>query len=352
MTGNSILIISPSWIGDVIMSMPAVQMLRAAHPQADLTVLCKPGVVDLWNMHPVPNAVLSQEKTNRLLSTAQTLRQRAFDRACILPNSFRSAWIPFLAGIPHRSGFRGQWRRGLLTDIIARPAGHQQFEAMNILGVQGDPPLPQLRIPAAGFQTLEKKIEQLPTLGKTAVKWFQNQDKPLITLLPGAARGPAKRWPPQYFLELARRLRAEDDAAVFLGGGPEDVSACEEIASRAGDGVLSLAGRTNLFEWAALLKRSRCVVANDSGGMHLAAAVGTPVAAIFGITDPRKTGPLGRAAVLQQSTVRSRAVARRSSQAAEALAAVSPADVLDAVRTLLSSADLVPPAERATTGSI
>lgn len=302
------------------MSMPALQMFRAEYPDATITILTKPKLLSLWKMHPAIDFFQCLEKTSRLFPMIGKLRHEHFDRAYILPNSFRSALVPFLAGVPKRIGFSGQWRRWMLTDLIARPEGHQQFEAMNILGVQGEPPAPQLRVPEESFQTLEEKLQNFPNLGNG-----------LITLLPGAARGPSKRWPAEHFVMLAKRLHTELGVQIVLSGGPDDAAVCGEIAALAGNGAVSLAGQTTIPEWAALLKRSDCVVSNDSGGMHLATAVGTKVVAIFGMTDPAKTGPLGNAVVLQKSEFRSRRIARDSAEAVRALASVSPDEVFTAV---------------------
>lgn len=317
--GESILMVSTNWIGDAIMSMPALQMFRAAHPDSQITVLARPLIRSLWQMHPDVNHFQTMEEA---FPTIGKLRQTHFDRAYIFPNSFRSAFVPFMAGVPRRIGVSGQWRRLMLTEPVSLSGGHQQFEYMKILGVQGAPPAPQLRVPAESFQTLEEKLQIFPMVGK-----------PLITLLPGAARGPSKRWPPEHFVRLAKKLRDTLGALVVLGGGPDDAAVCGEIAAQTG--AFSLAGQTTIPEWAALLKRSACVVSNDSGGMHLATAVGTPVVAIFGITDPKKTGPLGRSVVLQESTVQRRDIARNSEEAARALAAISPDRAFDAVAKLL-----------------
>jgi heptosyltransferase-2 len=320
MSGESVLVVSTNWIGDAVMSMPALQLFRRAHPDAEITVLARPLIRSLWAMHPAVNRL---ETMAEPLPTAHRLRQARFDRVYILPNSFRSAFVPFMAGVPRRIGTCGQWRRLLLTDVIRFEGGHQQFENMNIFGVQGDPPPPQLVVPSESFQSLEKKLGGVPISGKT-----------VITLLPGAARGPSKRWPTEYFTLLAKRLRDELKAHVLLGGGPDDAAVCDGIAAQTG--AVSLAGKTTIAEWAALLKRSDCTVANDSGGMHLATAVGTPVVGIFGITDPAKTGPLGRSVVLQESRVQSRKIARNSEEAVHALAAIRPARVFDAVTSLLN----------------
>ncbi len=315
MADKSILIISTNWIGDVIMTMPAVQIFRQENPEVKITVLAKPGTISLWKMHPAVNAFETLDKTSTHLPTIEKLKSSKFDCAYIFPNSFRAAYIPFRAGIKKRVGARGHWRSFMLTNVIPLGNGHQQFESMNILGVQGEPPLPQLVVPDVKFEGLGGRR--------------------IVTLLPGAARGPSKRWPPERFIELAKRLRDELGVKIILSGGPDDAESCAEMAKILGPEVISLAGKTTIPEWAALLKQSDCVVANDSGGMHLAAAVGTPVVGIFGITDPKKTGPLGQSLILQKSAEQSRNVARDSDAARLALEAVTPGEVYAAVTSLL-----------------
>lgn len=312
MAAESILIVSNNWVGDAIMSMPAVQLFCEENPDVKITLLAKPGVMNLWEMH---SAIDEYQLLEKPFATVRKLKLFYFDRAYILPNSFRSAFIPFMARVPKLIGASGHWRSAMLTETIRLGDGHQQFEAMNILGVQGEPPVPQLNVPEKSFQGLDSGC--------------------VVTLLPGAARGPSKRWPPECFIALAKKVRDELGATVVLSGGPDDAASCAEMAKAIGPNVLNFAGKTTLPEWAALLKQSDCVVANDSGGMHLAAAVGTPVVGIFGITDPNKTGPLGRHVVLQKSRTQKRDVARDSEEAIQALAAVKLEEVFGAVCQLL-----------------
>jgi heptosyltransferase II len=315
MSDKSILIVSTNWVGDAIMSLPAVQILRGEDPDVRITVLAKPGVAALWEMHSAVNSVVVWNKKSGNKKTIDALRKASFDSAYILPNSFRSAYVALRAGISKRIGARGHWRSWMLSDIIRLGEGHQQFETMNILGVQGDPPTPELNVPSATFDELTGKR--------------------VVTLLPGAARGPSKRWPTERFVELAKKLRDDPDVTVVLSGGPDDAASCDEMVKQIGEGVVNLAGKTSIPAWAALLKQSDCVVANDSGGMHLAAAVGTPVVAIFGVTDPLKTAPLGLHVILQKSDVQNRAVKRDSDEAIRALSAVLVCEVYDAVQELI-----------------
>ena len=322
MAVDSVLIVSTNWIGDAVMGMPALQCFRRENPESKITVLTKLGLKALWEMHPNIDDVLIMGKP---IPTARKLRGMHFDRSYIFPNSLRSAFVPWLAGVPNRRGFRGHWRHLLLNEIITPPDGHQQYEYKAILGVEGELSAPQLNVPDKSTKAI---IEKLSGYGV-------DDNAPLITLLPGAARGPSKRWPTEHFIELAKKLRSSAGASVILGGGPDDAVACDDIAAAAGEGVFNLAGKTTVPEWSALLKISDCVVSNDSGGMHLATAVESPVVGIFGITDPEKTGPLGKSKVLKKGTLSNRNIARSSEEAAGALGSITSNEVYEAVCGLL-----------------
>lgn len=317
-----ILIIGLNWIGDAIMSMPALQACRAENPDAHIAILVKPYLKPFWEMHTVPDQILTLEKMG---TTISKVREYGFDTACILPNSFRSALIPAMAGIRRRIGFKGDHRRLLLTKVVPVAGGHQSNEYYPILAPHSQDlvkEFPELNIPEAAFQTLEGKV---PDLGNYAV------------LMPGAARGASKMWPLNHFEQLARMLLDQTDLQLVFAGGGGDAPACEALSKTLGDRTQSVAGKTSLQEWAALLRGASVAVANDSGGMHLAAAVDTPVVGIYGITDPDKTGPLARNyRVVQNSTVKARDIARNSDLAAEALASISPDQVFEAVRELLA----------------
>jgi heptosyltransferase-2 len=317
MKAERILIVGLNWIGDAVMSMPALQACRAELPDAHITLLVKPYLKPLWQMHAVPDDILCLDKTR---STIAMLRAGKFDRACILPNSFRSAFLPAMAGIPQRIGLRGELRRWILTRALKPAGGHQSNEYFPILApasLDGPHDRPQLTIPDAAGQSLAAKVTRLENC---------------ITLMPGAARGASKMWPLEHFEALGKALLSKLECPIVLAGGSGDAPACEALAESLGSRALSLAGKTGLQEWAALLGRSRVAVANDSGGMHLAAAVGTPVVGIYGMTDPEKTGPLGeRCKVIQNSAVRNRDIARDSEEARQALESIAPETVLDAV---------------------
>lgn len=307
-----ILIVGLNWIGDAIMSMPAIQACRAENPSASITMLCKPYLKPLWEMHADIDQILTLGGVGE---TVAKIKGGTFDEALILPNSFRSAFLPTMAGIPQRIGLRGEWRALMLTQLIPLAGGHQSNEYFPILAPQGADlvrEFPHLNVPDASFPELAS----------------------YVVLMPGAARGASKMWPLDHFEELALRILNATDYQVVFSGGPSDAEACEALATKLG--VVNLAGKTNLKEWAALLKGARVAVANDSGGMHLAAAVGTPVVGIYGITDPEKTGPLAQAyRVIQNSDLKHRDISRNSEAAAQALASITPDQVLAAAQELL-----------------
>ncbi len=326
-----ILVCGTNWVGDTVMSMPALQALRAAAPDAWICLLAKPRVAPLWTLSPVPDEVLELSPGWRgVRAAARAARAASFTRAYVLPHSVRAALVPWLAGIPLRIGLRGGIRDPLLTRAIAPPTeparAHQAWESLRLFGLDGNGaalPPPALSLPARTRAAACAALAPLP--------------RPVVGLLPGAARGPAKRWPVTRFAALAQRLAAERECGVVALGTAGEAADCAAIAAAAGTRGLSLAGRSDLIGWAALLAACDLVVANDSGGMHLAAALGVPVVAIFGATDPRRTGPLGRSATLVQAPgiARDRDVARRSRRAQRALSIIEPETVFDACAAAL-----------------
>jgi heptosyltransferase-2 len=327
-----ILVCGVNWIGDSVMSMPALQAFRRLHPDAEITLLVKPAVRALWELHSTPDRLLVLEPGLKgVWRTARRLRSLRFQAAYILPHSFRSALVPFLAGIPERVGMPGHGRDWMLTRRLPprQVAGspHQSYEYLELLAPeQAGQPVepPALRIPDAVCRKMANRLAGFP--------------RPRIGLIPGAARGPSKQWPAGHYVELGRRLAAARPCGLLVFGAPAEAPVCEEVASRIGPAALSLAGKVTVAEWAALLAQCDVVVANDSGGMHVAAAAGAGVVALFGHTDPARTGPLGaRCRIVQESDVRDRDIARDSRKARQALAAIRPERVQREVQALLES---------------
>lgn len=299
---EKILVAAPEGIGDSILSFPGLQIFRQENPDAEITILVEAKMEPLWRMCP---AVRMFQTLDKKFPNIGNLKRGHYDRVYLLRDDFRSAQMAWRVGIARRIGFRGRWRRLLLTEVVHRPDGHRQFEFMNILGVQGEPPAPEVAVPYLGFQTLERKLTNFPGIGKNLTVIFQALEPerpmgspPILTLIPG---GPNARWSVANFGLLAKNMVSSRNALVFLVGDAADEAVCAEVVDAAGSTqVVNLAGKTTIFEWAALLQMSDCVVSHDSGGMHLASAVGTPVVGLCGSTDSSKTSPLGKNIVLQK----------------------------------------------------
>ena len=289
----NVLIVAPNWLGDAVMALPAIADVRRASPGRSITVAARPSVRGLFSLVPDVNAHVGRVTSG-------------YDAALLLPNSFRAAFDVWRARIPERWGYRTDCRGPLLTRAVAHPPrGVHQIEyyqqLVKALGFSNAASEPRLEV-----------IDEVRDEGQRALTgagW--DGRSPLVALAPGAAYGGAKRWPPEYFAELAAALQA-DGVATVLVGSAADAAAGREIESelrrlrseRGGSRTLNLIGATDLQTLAGVLANCRGIVTNDSGAMHLAAALGVPVTAVFGPTDERATGPRGSAhAVLANPVV-------------------------------------------------
>lgn len=334
LSGN-ILMCGVNWIGDSVMSMPAIQTFRRVNPSARLVLLVKPAVRPLWKLHAAPDRIITLDPgVSGMWRTVQRLNAHApFERAYVLPHSFRSALIPWLARVRERVGMPGHFRDALLTRIVRPVANperaHQAYEYVELLTpeeIHTPLEMPCLQIPLSVSKSVHTLMDGIP--------------RPTVAIIPGAARGPSKQWPPDHFIALAQKLSQERNYGILVLGGPNEVSVCRDIAAAIGSRAHSLAGRMTFTEWVGVLAACKVVVANDSGGMHVAAAVGTPVVAMYGVTDPAKTGPLTkRARILQHAVPRGRDVARDASDARAALATIAPDEVYDATVELIAETD-------------
>jgi heptosyltransferase-2 len=268
-------VIAPNWIGDAVMSLPVLRALRAAHPEDSLAVLARRGPAAIYRAEGSADSVLER---SGFLADAAALARGRYDEAWLLPNSFRAAAIAFLSGTRHRFGYATDRRGALLTDPVAPPDGteHQLRDYDELLrsrGVAPDTGAPALRIPEAAARRAEAALAAAGLDSPTA--------KGLVLLAPGSAVAETKRWPAQRFGALGDRLaeRRWSCAAIV---GPNDAVL---------GGAVSSCARAPLPVIGAA--RAKLVVTNDSGPMHLAAAVGTPVVAFFGPTDPGRTAPSG-----------------------------------------------------------
>ena len=324
---QNVAIIGLNWLGDAVMAMPALQRIKRYRPEWRLCMITKPPLGPLWEMHAAVSQVLPAASDREAIEILRRGFGNPFARVYVMPNSFRSAWWAYRGRVPERIGGEGAggmaWLRSrLLTQCmhLERPGdpAHQAHEMMNLFGVE-----------ALQGEILTPQLEPKTADRASAAEWLPEDDgHHWVGLIPGAARGPSKQWPTAHFSELASRLAAQPGLRLALLGTKADIPLCEQIVANqpAGSAPMILAGKTNLAQFAACLERCVGIVANDSGGMHLATAVGTAVVGLFGLTDPGKTGPLGDAAVPLQApgVVGSRDIPRESADAVRALTAISP----------------------------
>jgi heptosyltransferase-2 len=291
-----IVVLAPNWLGDAVMALPALADIRRAHPDAHLAVAARPGLAPLFTMVPGIDHTLALDRSGRLRGSqgdVARLRGGRFDRAVLFPNAFRAAWAVRAAGIAERWGYASDLRRWLLTRAVPRPEDPRLHQAAyyqrltTALGLPAGPLQPMLTVSRDAIQNARGVLE--------AHGW---RGEPLVGLAPGAAYGTAKQWPPDRVGRLVAEVARHHAARFVIVGSPGDAGAAAEVrtaatgAGAAASTILDLCGETDLVALAAIFTLCRMVVANDSGAMHVAAAVGTPVTAVFGPTREWATAPL------------------------------------------------------------
>ncbi len=278
------LVVAPQWIGDAVMAEPLLAAL-AARGEA-LTVAALPWVAPVFRAMPQVSDIVELPFAHGRLDWAARRRVAAplrgrFDAAYVLPNSIKSALVPWLARVPSRVGYRGEGRVLLLNRRLPNPAGRPPMVAFygTLAGPDFDASSrPKLSLDAAVIDAALASA----VLTRRAFWVFA----------PGAEYGPAKRWPADHYAALARSLHAADGAPVVLLGSRSEAALCDSIASAAPGACRVLAGKTSLLDAMALIAASRGLASNDSGLMHVAAAFGVPQVAVFGSTSPEHTPPL------------------------------------------------------------
>ena len=341
-----ILVRGVNWLGDAVMTTPALLRLREKFPAAKISLLCPEKLKDLWLHHPAVDEIIPFTADESIWKISRKLRhgggpevlhatgenfyqklgdwppqlQSRFDLALVLPNSPRSALEVFFAGIPQRIGYSRPWRNFFLTQAVPSHAGavkmrkrsteevqqlaaqnsetrnqkleiqraaHQTHEYLHLVAAVGanpEPLAPQLVVTAEEIESAKKKFG------------LEKISQPIFGLNPGAEYGPAKRWPVEKFVAAAKEIQTRTNCTWLIFGGKNDTELAGSIAAeitRHSSLIThhNLAGKTNLRELMALLKLCRVVLTNDTGPMHVAAALGTPVVVPFGSTSPELTGP-------------------------------------------------------------
>lgn len=287
-----VLVVAPAWVGDMIMAHAMIQLLIRRHENASVHVLAPAATEPLaGRMAGVGRSHLLTTEHGELglgrrRAMARALRAHEFHQAIVLPNTWKSALIPLWAGIPRRTGWQGEARYGVLNDRRRLDGARYPLMVQRFMALAAEPdeplpepaPAPALRVDPANRQRLLDELG-LSTGGG------------VVAMCPGAEFGPAKRWPAGHFAAVARHAAAQG-RQVWLLGSPGERAVCDGIR-RLAPAAVNLAGRTRLLDAVDLLSAADAVVCNDSGLMHAACAVGTPVVALFGSTSPAFTPPLG-----------------------------------------------------------
>jgi heptosyltransferase-2 len=330
LTPRKLLIRGVNWLGDAVMTTPALMRLRQYVPEARISLLTHQKLAELWRHHPALDEVLTIQPGESIWSIARRIRAEGFDVALVLPNSPRSALEMWLSGIPHRIGYARPWRSWLLTEAVptrpgrvrmhrrstseirrlvagaakpggvpeprvpeAHSAGHQMHDYLLLasrLGANPAPLSPRLEITPEEVQAVE--VDLVVKWGAPVHAGKVESNRVWLGLNPSAAYGSAKCWPAENFAAVVGEVSSHIPSSVWLiFGDARDRELCERIARSSHGRCVNLAGKTSLRELMALLKLCRVVLTNDSGPMHVAAALGTPVVVPFGSTSPELTAP-------------------------------------------------------------
>ncbi|HET9402866.1 MAG TPA: lipopolysaccharide heptosyltransferase II [Candidatus Acidoferrales bacterium] len=294
-----VLVRATNWVGDAIMSLPAQGALRARNPEAQITILARPWVADMYRDQACADEIIAYDSKGEHSGfwgrerLARELRERKFDVAVLFQNAFDAAWIAWRAGIPRRIGYARDLRGPLLTQSIRVPrAGeipaHESYYYLELLRraglIESYDAVEEIRLHVGA----DAKDRALQTLRDAGI----DPNRVRVAIAPGAAYGAAKCWMPERYAALADRLIDEFGAAVIIFGAAAEDEVARRISAAMRHKPISLVGQTSIGELPALLSACQLFIGNDSGAMHVAGAVGLPVVGIFGSSDPEGTAPV------------------------------------------------------------
>ena len=340
---KNLLVRGVNWIGDAVMTMPALRALRKSLPGAKISLLVRPWVAPLFENNPdIDEIILYEDKFDSLLGRfklSSLLKAKKFCSSILFQNAFDAALIAFLSGIPERIGYSRDGRGFLLTSAIPFNRDdrkiHHVFYYLNILkniGIDIDTEYSQPYI----YLSMEERLRARAVL--------KNLRRPVIGINPGATYGSTKRWPSERFAEVSKRIITELDGSVVIFGGQSEVEIAKEICTfvnakrQTPDSELKMiAGKTSLRELSALISECDILLTNDSGPMHIGYAVRTPLVAIFGSTDPSLTGPPGKENVVIKKELQCSPCFKREcdKQKMACMTAITPDEVFEAVKHLI-----------------
>jgi heptosyltransferase II len=340
-----LLIRATNWVGDAIMALPALRAVRKRFPDAEIAIVARPYVADIYRDQEICDQLIAYDPNGLHAGfsgrerLASELRAQKFDVALLLQNAFDAAWLAWRANIPERIGYARDGRSLLLTKAVALPhrgeiPAHEKFYYLELLRRVGwlDSVLDETFI---GLGVPEEKRQRADEfLRKSGVR----QGSLRIAVGAGASYGSAKCWPPSKFAEVASRLQSGADAEVILFGTAAEASVSTAISAEMRRPPIDLTGKTAIADLPALLSQCDLFIGNDSGAMHVAAAVGLPIVAVFGPTDPEGTAPVTpRCSIAQQKPYCSPCFLRRCPTDHRCMTAITVDMVEAAAGTWLSS---------------
>lgn len=299
MAAAKILVLGPSWVGDMVLAQSLFKTLKANQPKAIIDVAAPAWTLPLLERMPEINKAISlpfkhgQLALGERIRFGRSLKNKGYTQAILLTNSFKSAVLPFAAGIPHRTGFLGEYRYGLLNDIRSLDQSRlpRSVDRFIALGLVTDAALPLDIARPKLVANKSNALKALQKLGRTAPK------SKVLGLCPGAEYGEAKRWPAEYYAEVAIEA-LKHDWEVWLFGSDKDIPVTTKINQLTGMQCLDLGGKTKLGEAIDLMSLASTVISNDSGLMHIAAALDKSLVAIYGSSDPHHTPPMNPEAAI------------------------------------------------------
>ena len=334
-----LLIRATNWVGDAIMALPALQAVRNRFPAAQISILALPYVADIYRGQGIADDLIPYDRHGEHKGVggkeklADVIRSKNFDTALLLQNAFDAAWIAWRAGIPERIGYNRDARGFLLTRPIRVPrAGeipaHEKYYYLELLKragwIDALPEIPEISLYVSAEESRQAEAK-LQTFGSQV-------DAVRIAVGAGASYGSAKCWPPERFARAINQLLKERRAEVILFGTPAEAGVSAAIRAGLDQPALDLTGTTQIAELPALLSRCTAFLGNDSGAMHVAAAVGLPVVAVFGPTDPEGTAPVTpRCTIVQEKPYCSPCFLRRCPTDHRCMTAIAPERVSEGI---------------------
>jgi len=331
-----ILIRATNWVGDAIMALPALRVVRSRFPDAEITILARPYVAAIYKNQQICDNMMFVDEKRDIISE---IREQKFDKALLLQNAFAAAYFVWRAAVPERIGYARDGRSLLLTKALQVPRSneipaHEQFYYLELLRRAGWLDV----LPNETFIRLEVPVENQQRAADFLLSSGAKPASFRIAIGAGASYGSAKCWPPDRFAELANQLQAQSGAEVILFGTANEAAVSSAIIAGMRHPPVDLTGKTAIEDLPALLSQCHLFIGNDSGAMHVAAAVGLPVVAVFGPTDPFGTAPVTpRCSIVQDKPYCSPCFLRRCPTDHRCMTRITPNAVEAAARHWISS---------------